>query len=250
MNKTILFSFFLFTSLVTSQNSFKYGFESCQVTCGEGGRSGRHGNLIRGKQGPKGEPGVACDLGESFKEEYSELKRNISWFVSRIHRNEMLRTYVCGSGVQNANMVRDDQIHAVSSWDDQNFHLPKYARLFSQSHGGSWIAGIAKHNSREKDRWIQVNFESNRTVTAVVTQGRGTTNSYVRTFNILYKRLDSGSFEYVSDESGDPKIFPGNTDANTLVINDFSQPITAQVFRINAISYHNHIAVRFDFLEC
>ena len=45
------------------------------MTCGVIGHFGRHENTIRGKKGPKGEPGVKCDLEENFKVDYLEITK-------------------------------------------------------------------------------------------------------------------------------------------------------------------------------
>jgi len=95
-----------------------------------------------------------------------------------------------------------------------------------------------------------VDYVNEKTITAVVTQGRSTVSEYVTSYNVLYKTATSDHFKYVLDENNNPKIFPGNSDSNTPVINEFNQPITAQIFRINALTFKTHVTLRFDFLEC
>ena len=93
-------SLLLFITFVRSQETgFRYsGSQRCQVTCGDD-VIGRHGNYVRGKQGPKGEPGVACDLGIGFKDEYEELRRNgsllqekVQFFEKKIIKNDKIRS--------------------------------------------------------------------------------------------------------------------------------------------------------------
>jgi len=253
----------LFITFVTSQDtSFRYsGSQRCQVTCGDDVIS-RHGNhVVQGKQGPKGEPGTACDLGTGFKDEYEELRRNASllqekvkFFEEKLFRNNKNRLLLCGSGVQDKNHVSDAQLQAASYWYDNSMdkYRPIYGRLYQVSDGGAWVAAYKTESSsyNSNERWIQVDYLTEKTITAVVTQGRSTYNEYVTSYNVLYKRATSDHFEYVLDESNNPKKFYGNSDSNTPVINEFNHSITARVFRINALTFKTHITLRFDFLEC
>jgi len=268
----MIFKYLIFLSVssffVTSQqigNSFKYGFQRCHVTCGDVDEvlhpAGNRVNVVQGKAGPKGEPGSSCDLGESVKEDYENIRRNtnllkkqMEFFQTKLKQNNKARILICGSGVQNKKYVKDHQLQAASYWHNSNnpIYRPIYGRLFQVSNGGAWVAAqkAEASNYDASERWIQVEYDEEKTITAVVTQGRSTHDEYLRSFNVLYKKSGSKKLKFVLDEHGNPKVFPGNSDRNTPVVNDFNQPITAQVFRINALSFRGRITVRFDFLEC
>ena len=56
------------------------------------------------------------------------------------------------------------------------------------------------------ERWIQVMYDEEKTITAVVTQGRSTYDEYLTSFNVLYKKSGSNRFKFVTDEHGLPKV--------------------------------------------
>jgi len=268
MNFLIKFATLSFLVAVANGNSFNYGFERCRVTCSDSGED--FVNLVSnrpvamGKQGPAGSPGIQGPKGEPGKVD-DELMRKL---VGVSRKNEKLeaevekhkkffstpymRIKVCGSGVQDRSVVKDSQITAVSYWNNLPHYYSYYGRLFNTGpHGGSWIAGRpALDQNNKEERWIEVNYEQEKTIYAVVTQGRNTGGNYVSSYNVLYKTGDDNEFKYILDESGEAKIFPGNFDMQTPVINNFPEPITAQYFRINAVSWNALIALRFDFLQC
>jgi len=250
-------------------NSFNYGFQQCRVTCSDSedfvnvdsNRTVAIGEQgPPGIQGPKGEPGTIDD----------ELKRKIAQLDNITVTNQKLeaelvkyqtlfstphiRIKVCGSGVQDRDVVKDSQITAVSFWEYNNYaqYRSYNGRLFYKgASGGSWIAGRhAWDLNNEHNKWIQVDYKQQKTIYAVVTQGRNINNNFVTSYNVLYNIEGNTQFKYILDENGDKKVFPGNSDMQTPVINNFPEPITARYFRINAVTWNGHIALRFDFLQC
>ena len=49
-------------------------------------------------------------------------------------------------------------------------------------------------------------YDEEKTITAVVTQGRSTHDEYLRSFNVLYKKSGSKKLKFVLDEHGNPKV--------------------------------------------
>merc|ERR1719427_128887 len=247
-------------------NSFNYGFQQCRVTCSD---SDDFENLVNnrpvaigkqgpaGVQGPKGEPGT---LDGELSRKIHKISQTNQKLEAELEKYQKLfatphiRIKVCGSGVQDRDVVKDSQITAVSFWEYNNkLHYQGFhGRLFNKSpSGGSWIAGRPAFDQNNKhERWIEVDYEGDRTIYGVVTQGRNRDNHFVKSYNVLYKTGVSSEFKYILDENGDEKVFPGNSDMQTPVINNFPEPITARYFRINAVTWNGHIALRFDFLQC
>ena len=66
--------------------------------------------------------------------------------------------------------------------------------------------------------WIAVDLEENRDVEGVVTQGRGNLDQWVLTYYVRYKKDGQDEFEFITNESGIPKvrktIFNENTSLN------------------------------------
>jgi len=154
------------------------------------------------------------------------------------------RLMICGAGMQHKWMVKDVQITANAVWGN-NVELlgPQLARLFNDRY---WAGG-----ARQPNQWIQVDFIEDMTIYGVVTQGTGKSlNEHVQTYNILYRRDGSSTFDAILNEDNEPQIFQGNREQYDPVINTFPIPITARVFRINVLTFHVHPSIRFDFLIC
>jgi len=255
-----------------STNSFNFGFQQCRVTCSDTsdfenfvtnrsvaiGKRGKRGPP--GVQGPKGEPGTFdAELAEKIAHLFNsslkieKLEAEVEKY-KKLFSTPHIRIKVCGSGVQDSAVVKDSQITAVSFWEYNNydFYRSYQGRLFNTGpNGGSWIAGRhAFDANNDHNKWIQVDYVQPKTIYGVVTQGRNIDEHFVKSYNVLYNVEGNTQFIYILDENGDKKVFPGNFDMQTPVINNFPEPITARYFRINAVSWNGHIALRFDFLLC
>ena len=46
------------------------------------------------------------------------------------------------------------------------------------------------------------------------------------------------------------QVFQGNRDENSKVLNHFPHAIWAQYFRVIAVTWHNHVSLRMDFITC
>merc|ERR1712096_74534 len=121
----------------------------------------------------------------------------------------------CGSGVQSSLIVADSQLSASSFWDSVNNptdHHHRHGRLFGTGGVAAWVAGTTQANE-----WIQVDYLNPVEILGVATQGRGD---------------------------------GGKSDKETVVANQFPSKVTARIFRINPIVWHNYISMRFEFLTC
>ncbi|KAJ8027246.1 Discoidin-1 subunit A [Holothuria leucospilota] len=142
---------------------------------------------------------------------------------------------------------RDSHVCLKASSSYNSKHGPNRAALFETDNYGQPSGGIggwaAKTNNA--NQWIQVGFDSSRRVTGVLLQGRGgptTGDQWVTSFRVLF--------------SDDEKVFystpviEGTFDRDTVAHRYFDHPITARYFRINPVTWHGHITLRFDLLGC
>jgi len=159
----------------------------------------------------------------------------------------------CGSGVQNKSIIADSQLSASSEHQHGVIaaHRARHARLFGLSGVAAWMT---EYN--DKNQWIQTDFLDQVEITGVATQGRGDGeehkghSSWVTQYTVSYKSDENGVFKFVTDENGATIIFPGNSDRETVVANQFPSKIKARYFRINPTAWHQNINMRFDFLTC
>ena len=102
--------------------------------------------------------------------------------------------------------------------------------------------------------WIQVDFGETRLVQSVGTQGRHDNDNprldqWVTSYKFSHSD-DGSSFSYVLDSTGGDRVFTGNTDRETVVINDFDSPITARYFRLVVHTWNRAVALRWELYGC
>ncbi|NWS33917.1 FA8 factor, partial [Polioptila caerulea] len=142
--------------------------------------------------------------------------------------------------------IPDDRISA-SSYSANVFSrwTPALARLNLQGRTNAWRP---KNNSPRE--WLQVDFEVTKKVTAIVTQGAKAlfTQMFVKEFAVSISQ-DGVHWSPVL-QNGKEKIFKANQDHQSTVTNTLESPLFARYVRIHPRQWHNHIALRTEFLGC
>ncbi|KAM3186642.1 hypothetical protein ACTXT7_003895 [Hymenolepis weldensis] len=111
---------------------------------------------------------------------------------------------------------------------------------------GAWVA----RNNDDK-QWIQIDLKKRTIITAVATQGRRGAREFVQDYYILYSDMDIPvQWAIVKDALGEPQLFDGNTDDNTVKLVNFSRPIVARYVRLNPQRWHGLIALRMELFGC
>ncbi|KAF7647577.1 hypothetical protein LDENG_00170370 [Lucifuga dentata] len=148
-------------------------------------------------------------------------------------------------------LISDGQLSASSSyrtWGIDTFTwLPQYARLDKQGKTNAWSPATNNHSE-----WIQVDLEKTKRLTGIITQGAKDFGvvQFVSMFKVAYSN-NGQSWSMVKDENtGNDKIFQGNTDNNTHKKNLFEPPFYAQYVRIVPWEWHERITLRMELLGC
>ncbi|XP_032230005.1 lactadherin [Nematostella vectensis] len=130
-------------------------------------------------------------------------------------------------------------------------HPPYNGRLNNQAvgHIGAWAAEKA-----QKGEFLQVDLSQVTWVTHVATQGRPEMTSANKTmwateYTIEYS-LTGDQWQSYQDENGVIKTFPGNSDRNTVVKNEFSPVIQARYVRIVVQAWYTNIVMRAELYGC
>ncbi|XP_077165346.1 coagulation factor VIII [Paroedura picta] len=129
--------------------------------------------------------------------------------------------------------------NVVSSWP------PFLARLNMQGRNNAW-----RPKTDSPKEWFQVNFQKAMRVTGIVTQGAKSAFShmYVREFS-LSSSQDGKQWTPVLQDKKD-KVFQGNQDYFSPVVNLLDPPVFARYLRIHPLYWNKHIALRTEFLGC
>ncbi|NXA36936.1 FA8 factor, partial [Eudromia elegans] len=127
----------------------------------------------------------------------------------------------------------------LSSWS------PSRARLNRQGRTNAW-----RPKASSQSEWLQVDFEVTKKVTAVITQGARAvfTNMFVKEFAVSSSRDGVHWTPLLQD--GQEKVFQANRDHTGTVTNTLEPPLFARYVRIHPRRWHNHIALRTEFLGC
>ncbi|XP_015181764.1 PREDICTED: neurexin-4 isoform X6 [Polistes dominula] len=117
----------------------------------------------------------------------------------------------------------------------------KNARL---NGGNAWTA-----SSSDFGQYLTIDLGQVMNITAVATQGRAHKNEYVMEYGISY---GTNGLDYVDfkEESGNIKMFKGNTNGDTIKLNKFEVPIIAQWIRINPTRWRDRISLRLELYGC
>uniref|UniRef100_A0A803XS56 ferroxidase n=1 Tax=Meleagris gallopavo TaxID=9103 RepID=A0A803XS56_MELGA len=141
-----------------------------------------------------------------------------------------------------------DQRISASSYSSNIFSSwsPSQARLNLQGRSNAWRPEV----SNSPSEWLQVDFEATKKVTAIITQGAKSvfTHMFVKEFAVSSSQ-DGVHWSPVLHD-GKEKIFKANRDYTSTVLNSLEPPLFARYVRIHPRHWHNHIALRIEFLGC
>ncbi|NXH15516.1 FA8 factor, partial [Bucco capensis] len=140
-----------------------------------------------------------------------------------------------------------DQRISASSYSTNVFSSwsPSQARLNLQGRTNAW-----RPKSNSPTEWLQVDFEVTKKVTAIITQGAKAvfTHMFVKEFAVSSSQNGVHWTPVLQD--GKEKIFKANQDHTSTVMNTLEPPLFARFVRIYPQKWHNHIALRIEFLGC
>ncbi|KAF1486830.1 Coagulation factor VIII, partial [Pygoscelis antarcticus] len=140
-----------------------------------------------------------------------------------------------------------DQRISASSYSTNVFSSwsPSQARLNLQGRTNAW-----RPKSNSPSEWLQVDFEVTKKVTAIITQGAKAvfTHMFVKEFAVSSSQNGIHWSPVLQD--GKEKIFKANQDHTSTVMNTLEPPLFAHYVRIHPRQWHNHIALRIEFLGC
>ncbi|XP_056132789.1 retinoschisin-like [Lampris incognitus] len=134
----------------------------------------------------------------------------------------------------------DDQYTGwYSSW------IPNKARLNNQGFGCAWLS---KFN--DNYQWIQIDLKEVGVVSGILTQGRCDADEWITKYSIQYRTVETLNWIYYKDQTGNNRVFYGNSDRSSTVQNLLRPPIVARYIRLLPLGWHTRIATRMELLMC
>ncbi|KAK5873260.1 hypothetical protein PBY51_018318 [Eleginops maclovinus] len=126
-----------------------------------------------------------------------------------------------------------------SSW------LPLKARLNNQGFGCAWLS---KFN--DMHQWIQIDLKEVQVMSGILSQGRCDADEWVTKYSIQYRSMETLNWIYYKDQTGNNRVFYGNSDRSSTVQNLLRPPIVARYVRLLPLGWHTRIALRLELLMC
>jgi len=112
---------------------------------------------------------------------------------------------------------------------------------FKTKRVGAWCAATPKN------QWLQVDLGMNRYITAVGTQGRHKYYEHVKSYKLAFSQ-DGATWNYYK-KNGEHKVFSGNCDHFTPVVNILEHGVTARYVRFYPVTY-TYVCMRVEVYGC
>uniref|UniRef100_A0A3P8TLQ4 F5/8 type C domain-containing protein n=1 Tax=Amphiprion percula TaxID=161767 RepID=A0A3P8TLQ4_AMPPE len=134
---------------------------------------------------------------------------------------------------------QDQYTSWYSSW------IPNKARLNNQGFGCAWLS---KFN--DQYQWLQIDLKEVGVVSGILTQGRCDADEWITKYSIQYRSVETLNWIYYKDQTGNNRVFYGNSDRSSTVQNLLRPPIVARYIRLLPLGWHTRIAIRLELLMC
>uniref|UniRef100_A0A3Q1E9L0 F5/8 type C domain-containing protein n=1 Tax=Acanthochromis polyacanthus TaxID=80966 RepID=A0A3Q1E9L0_9TELE len=134
---------------------------------------------------------------------------------------------------------QDQYTSWYSSW------IPNKARLNNQGFGCAWLS---KFN--DQYQWLQIDLKEVGVVSGILTQGRCDADEWITKYSIQYRSVETLNWIYYKDQTGNNRVFYGNSDRSSTVQNLLRPPIVARYIRLLPLGWHTRIAIRMELLMC
>ncbi|CAH3189056.1 unnamed protein product, partial [Porites lobata] len=170
-----------------------------------------------------------------------------AWYGHISMRMELYGCSACEAPLgMESEAITDSQVSASSQLDGQ--HSATKARLHfktDENKDGGWSS-----HSNDPNQWLQVDFRSYATVARIATQGRHAHNEWVVNYKLNYSD-DGATFQTCRVPGTNiSKVFAGNKDSDSVVIQNLNPPITARFLRILPTKWNNRISLRMELYGC
>ncbi|XP_038612921.1 retinoschisin [Tachyglossus aculeatus] len=144
--------------------------------------------------------------------------------------------------------VTADQISCSNSEEYTGWYsswTANKARLNGQGFGCAWLSKF-----QDNSQWIQIDLKEIRVISGILTQGRCDTDEWMTKYSVQYRTDESFNWIYYKDQTGNNRVFYGNSDRASTVQNLLRPPIVSRFIRLIPLGWHVRIAIRMELLEC
>ncbi|XP_049622774.1 retinoschisin [Suncus etruscus] len=119
------------------------------------------------------------------------------------------------------------------------------ARLNSQGFGCAWLSKF-----QDSNQWLQIDLKEVKVISGILTQGRCDIDEWMTKYSVQYRSDESLNWVFYKDQTGNNRVFYGNSDRTSTVQNLLRPPIIARFIRLIPLGWHVRIAIRMELLQC
>ncbi|XP_034290236.1 retinoschisin isoform X1 [Pantherophis guttatus] len=119
------------------------------------------------------------------------------------------------------------------------------ARLNGQGFGCAWLSKY-----QDTNQWLQIDVKEIKVISGIITQGRCDADEWMTKYSVQYRTDENLNWVYYKDQTGNNRIFYGNSDRSSCVQNLLRPPIVSRYIRLIPLGWHVRIAIRMELLEC
>ncbi|XP_015273073.1 PREDICTED: retinoschisin [Gekko japonicus] len=119
------------------------------------------------------------------------------------------------------------------------------ARLNGQGFGCAWLSKF-----QDSNQWLQIDLKEIKVISGILTQGRCDADEWMTKYSVQYRTDENLNWVYYKDQTGNNRVFYGNSDRSSSVQNLLRPPIVSRYIRLIPLGWHVRIAIRMELLEC
>ncbi|XP_053311849.1 retinoschisin [Spea bombifrons] len=147
------------------------------------------------------------------------------------------------SGAISADQISSSNQEQYTGW--YSSWTANKARLNGQGFGCAWLSKF-----QDNGQWLQIDLREVKAISGIMSQGRCDTDEWMTKYSVQYRVDDTLNWVYYKDQTGNNRVFYGNSDRSSTVQNFLRPPIIARYIRIIPLGWHVRIAIRMELLEC
>ncbi|KAL8190296.1 UNVERIFIED_CONTAM: Retinoschisin [Gekko kuhli] len=111
-----------------------------------------------------------------------------------------------------------------------------------------WCAWLSKF--QDSNQWLQIDLKEIKVISGILTQGRCDADEWMTKYSVQYRTDENLNWVYYKDQTGNNRVFYGNSDRSSSVQNLLRPPIVSRYIRLIPLGWHVRIAIRMELLEC
>ncbi|XP_031556668.1 lactadherin-like isoform X2 [Actinia tenebrosa] len=142
------------------------------------------------------------------------------------------------------NRLPNDKITGTSNGQWMiTFFYPYMARLKGSS---AWVSSLL-----DTSPFLEINVgPRSRMITKIATQGSPEYDWWTTSYSVKYSLNRVSWTDYTDNDTGQPKVFRGNSDRNTIVQHTFKPAFVARYLIVSLLGKHTRSAIRLEFYGC